>query len=240
MIRDLLAATDHRPWPIPQQRWAYYQEWRDVIFLHYQVEPDALKAFLPPSLQPDLFGGSAWVSLVAFDMINVRPWYAPAFSPISDFHEVNLRTYVQHGNRPGVYFLRIYAAKLISVALARTLSILPYRHAPITRRIAQDDVRSFDLRSVEEGWALRYRIGSPNDKASTLDTWLTERYCLYQNARGRLHRYHVHHRPWPLNTVNVIDPPQLDRWHDLQLGHVTSAHYSSGVEVVSWASETVN
>lgn len=240
MIKDLLAATDHRPWPIPQRRWAYYQEWRNVIFLHYQVEPDVLTAFLPPDLQPDLFDGNAWISLVAFDMINVRPRSAPAFSPISDFHEVNLRTYVRHGDKPGVHFLRIDAAKVISVALARTLSVLPYRHAPITRRISEDDVQSFELSSVDAGWSFRYRIGLPNDQAGTLDTWLTERYCLYQGARGRLHRYEVHHRPWPLNTVDVIDTPQLDRWHDLQLGTMACAHYSSGVQVVSWSSETVN
>jgi uncharacterized protein len=240
MIEDLLATSDHRPWPMPQRRWAYYQEWRDVVFLHYQVDQDTLAAFLPRTLQPDLFEESAWISLVAFDMVNVRPWYAPAFSPISDFHEVNLRTYVRHGDRPGVYFMRIEAAKVISVALARTLSVLPYRHSKITRRRSEDDSRSFDVSSVAAHWALRYRIGAPIDQVSTLDTWLTERYCLYQSARGHLHCYQVHHRPWLLNNVKVIDPPHLDQWHELQLDTVTSAHYSSGVEVVSWSNEIVN
>ncbi len=53
---------------------------------------------------------------------------------MSDFHEVNVRTYVRDRNGiAGVYFLSIDAAKWSSVALARVLSTLPYRKAHVTR-----------------------------------------------------------------------------------------------------------
>lgn len=34
MIRKILEQSTHRPWEIPKNRWKYYQEWNDAIFLH--------------------------------------------------------------------------------------------------------------------------------------------------------------------------------------------------------------
>ena len=45
--------------------------WVDVVFLHYEVAPDALRGLIPFEL--DLFRGSAYVSAVAFTLRGMRP-----------------------------------------------------------------------------------------------------------------------------------------------------------------------
>ena len=103
--QSLLASVSHRTWPLPDRRWSYYQEWNNALFLHWKVPAKMLEQLLPKGLTLDTFNYEAWISLVAFTMEKIRPKHLPAFSPISDFHEINLRTYILHNNKPGVYFL---------------------------------------------------------------------------------------------------------------------------------------
>ncbi len=65
-IRDLLKATTHRPWDLPEGKWKYYQEWNNAVFLHWKVDIADLRKFVPEDLEIDLFEGRPWVSLVAF------------------------------------------------------------------------------------------------------------------------------------------------------------------------------
>jgi len=44
---ELLERTGHRSIPPPLGRWNFYQEWVDVIFLHYQVDPAILRSMVP-------------------------------------------------------------------------------------------------------------------------------------------------------------------------------------------------
>lgn len=234
-----LDRIDHRPWPLPQRTWTYYQEWLQAAFLHYRVDPAALRSFIPAGLEIDQCDGSAWVSLVAFDMAHVRPRWAPALSFVSNFHEVNLRTYVRLGDRAGVHFLRIDASKRLSVLLARTLSILPYRTATIQRKTLADGTRTFNTRSDRGPWELGYRIGSPIEQPAELDRWLTERYCLYHPLGGTLQRYEVHHVPWPLQRLELVQAPVLPPLQGLPLNAPDRMHFSPGVKVITWGREVL-
>ncbi len=49
------------------------QKWRDLLFLHWAVDPDSLRRLIPPRLDLDLFDGAAYVGLVPFTMRGVRP-----------------------------------------------------------------------------------------------------------------------------------------------------------------------
>ena len=130
-IEEILRSTDHRPWPIPTNSWSYYQEWNNAIFLHWEVELSELKKHVPKELQIDTFQGKTWVSVVAFTMEKIRPKNLPYFNPISNFHEINIRTYVKANGKTGVYFLSIEAAKRVSCLVARKISKLPYRYSKI-------------------------------------------------------------------------------------------------------------
>jgi uncharacterized protein YqjF (DUF2071 family) len=130
-ISSILQMNGHRPFPIPERPWKYYQEWHDVIFAHWKVPFEPLRAIIPPGLTIDLMDGQAWVSLVAFTLRGLRPRLLPAFLPISDFHEINMRTYVLRKNKPGIYFFSLEAQKRVSAILARLATGLPYMKSTI-------------------------------------------------------------------------------------------------------------
>ena len=128
-IREILNTTKHRPWQIPKSSWKFYQEWNDAIFLHWQVDLKELKKFVPDEIEIDLFEGKPWVSMVAFTMEKMRLKNMISFPPISDFDEINIRTYVKYKGKSGVYFLSIEGGKSLSCKVAKGISELPYRYS---------------------------------------------------------------------------------------------------------------
>ncbi|MBL0913314.1 MAG: DUF2071 domain-containing protein [Bacteroidia bacterium] len=240
-VKEILDAQAHRPWPLPAGRWSYYQEWNRALFLHWKVAPELLQPHLPAGLQADLYEGEAWASLVAFTMERIRPRLLPALSWISDFHEINLRTYVTHKDKPGVYFLNIEAGKALSALVSRALSGLPYERSKIVRKT---DAERHIHRSVfqRRGFYLNadVQLQGAQESKTTLDSWLTERYCLYQEENGRLSSYDIHHAEWPLRRIQPVDI-QLD--YRIGTMHFTYPadlmHYSDGVEVLAWGQKNV-
>jgi uncharacterized protein YqjF (DUF2071 family) len=237
---QLLKHTGHRTSPLPVGRWNFYQEWHRTLFLHFRVEAKELAAFVPDAVELDLFHGKAWISVVVFTMEGVRPRLLPAWSPLSNFHELNVRTYVRGPDgMNGVYFLHIAAAKAISVSVARMLSVLPYQKAEISRT-SNGDVRI--ACSSRTGPCLHTEF-TPGDMIAAprpLDIWLTERYAVYQQHGKAIWRYQVHHVPWPLRRVR-INRLQIESGKSLPLrpSDPDLAHWSEGVQVLSWPREHV-
>ena len=236
-IKQILAETNHRDWQYPKKSWRYYQEWNKALFFHYRIDKEILKELVPNDLEIDEINGSAWVSLVAFTMEKIRPRFLPAFSPISDFDEINLRTYVSKNEKPGVYFLSIEAGKLFSAILAKSLSGLPYEKSNINRTEnsyqANHQNRNFSLLAD-------FHVGMEMKHKTELDLFLTERYCLYLEENNQLFRYEIQHLPWKINQLELefltIDYQIQDLFLDSRPDLV---HYSEGVQVVAWEKEKV-
>jgi uncharacterized protein YqjF (DUF2071 family) len=92
----------YRPWPLPKAPWVLFMRWHDLVFLHWPVRSETLRALIPSALELDTFDGWCWIGLVPFRMSGVRPRYVPI--PVA-FPELNVRTYVKASGRPGVWFL---------------------------------------------------------------------------------------------------------------------------------------
>ncbi|HAD98819.1 MAG TPA: hypothetical protein DCG19_15505 [Cryomorphaceae bacterium] len=230
--REILNQKDHRPWALPTGKWKYYQEWNEAIFLHWRVEEAILRKMVPDELEIDRFEGEAWVSAVAFSMKNVRPRKLPAFPPLSDFDEINIRTYVRCNHKPGVYFLSIEAGSKAACSIAKTLSGLPYQHAEINRKEGQ--YISLNRAKANE-FKVCYTRGSSVPSKMERDCWLTEKYALFQEQGNRINAYDIHHVEWPLTEITIrelhIDYPALQ---GLIHGKPDTVHYSSGVQVLAW------
>lgn len=231
----ILADISHRPWEIPDTAWRYYQEWNNVIFLHWQVQEDELERLVPSNITVDTFGGNSWVSLVAFTMEKIKPGLLPPIAAISDFHEINVRTYVTKNNKPGVYFLSIEAEKLLSVFIAKHLSGLPYTKAVIKR--SNDECQMYASMNIEKQFQfdISFKIGAEIDSPAALDRWLTERYCLYFDKSSHTFRYEIHHKPWKLFDVEIIKLETEYTIGDINLSRKPDlAHFSDGVKVIAW------
>jgi len=231
-IEKILLATNHRSFDYPKERWAFYQEWNRALFLHWKVPVEILRELVPEKLHIDTYEGSAYVSLVAFTMEKIRPRYLPAVSFISDFHEINLRTYVDNDNKKGVYFINIEAQKILSVLLTKYLSGLPYEKAKILRGRnvykSENSVKGFRLDAAFE----------PKEiitKKTELQAWLTERYCLYMDKVDSLFCYDIHHKEWALKRVELNKLDLAYETGKLKLTNTPDLmQYSEGVGVVAW------
>ncbi|WP_123864582.1 YqjF family protein [Chitinophaga barathri] len=234
---QLLQHTAHRASAeMPAGNWIWYQEWNRALFFHWKVDAELMKQLIPAGLEPDILDGHAWISVVAFTMENIRPRYLPAIAMLSDFHEINVRTYVKSGEEAGVYFLSIEAQKYLSVKLSRSLSGLPYETAGMERKYGE---RHF-YRSVNKrtGNILEadYTTGPELAAKTPLDKWLTERYYLFLDKGGRWYKYAIHHAEWRLYAPEFSALRISYNTGPFNLHHTNLAavHYSDGVKVIAW------
>src|SRR5882757_5314194 len=205
-----LQAVAHRPWPLPAGPWVMAQIWHDLLFAHWPVDVAALRPLLPPQLQIDTFGGQAWLAVVPFRMTGVRLRGAPRLPWLSAFPELNVRTYVIRGGKPGVWFFSLDAGNSLAVAIARAWFHLPYFRARMSCTDREGWIQYGSERTHGRAPAAtlkgRYRpVGEVlSPKSGTLEHFLTERYCLYAaDGRGRIIRCEIHHLPWPLQRAEA-------------------------------------
>lgn len=232
-IKEIFKETAHRNCELPKNAYSFYQEWNRALFFHWKVDKQELQKFLPESLEIDLFNNEAYISLVAFTMEKIRPRCLPAFSPISNFNEINLRTYVVKDGITGVCFLNIEAGKILSVALSKMLSGLPYEHAEMNR----NNLDNFQSIFHKKGFSFNvtYDVGAPIEDKTDLDEFLTERYSLFIDIGDDLFRYDIHHIPWPLNKLKLYTLETNYILGAINLNEIPiKVHYSSGVQVIAW------
>ncbi len=188
-----------------------YQQWRDLLFLHWEYPTAAIQATLPEGLFVDTFDGKAYLGVVPFFMRNIRPRYLPAVPGISNFMELNLRTYVHDREGvPGVWFYSLDANQWLAVKIARRFFHLPYEHAEMnSSRTAEGRIRYESRRTVARanGAVCRfdYSPGAvlPPPAPDSLEFFLVERYRLYSRGPEGLRRGAVFHPPYPLCRTEV-------------------------------------
>jgi uncharacterized protein len=93
--------SSHRPWPLPDESWILYQEWKQLLFAHWPVPTEALRPHVPAIFPLDTFHEQAWLSITPFEVENTRARFLPPVPGISNFPELNVRTYVTLEDKPG-------------------------------------------------------------------------------------------------------------------------------------------
>ncbi|MBI3362374.1 MAG: DUF2071 domain-containing protein [Chloroflexi bacterium] len=238
-----LTHTAHRPWPLPTGPWVQAQVWHDLLFAHWPVPVDDLRRHIPASLEIDAFDGQAWIGVVPFRMSGVRPRLLPAVPWFSAFPELNVRTYVRLGDKPGVWFFSLDASNPVIVEIARAWYNLPYFTARMSLRDDGATIR-YESRRTHRGalaaeFVGRYRPTGDAvfSRRGTLEHWLTERYCLYTTDRSRqLHRAEIHHIPWPLQPAEAeIEVNTMAQPHGIELPDAPPVlYFARRLEVVVW------
>lgn len=220
-----------------------HHTWRDLLFIHWRFEPDLIQRTLPPGLSVDTFDGAAWVGIVPFQMRDIRPVGCPPLPGLSNFLELNVRTYAydRHG-RPGVWFYSLDANSWLAVIGARATYHLPYHHARMsfardhaTGRIAYRSLRRHVDPALATGFEYTPRgVPQADHDPQSLPFFLIERYYLFAFRRGTLYSGQVHHVPYETSDADIsrCDARMLEPNHlpapDRTPDHVA---YAPGVDV---------
>ena len=218
--------------PTPQQRLAertrpegpvvMLQRWEKLLFLHWTWDADEVQRALPPGLHVDTFQGRAWLGVVPLFMRNVRPRFVPAIPAVSDFLELNVRTYVYDAlGRPGIYFFSLDCDQPLAVEAARRLLHLRYEHAAMNAQLEPDGVVNFEATRAGQAEAARYRyrvLDLPGEaaKEESLEFFLIERYRLFaSDANGEaLSTIRVCHAPYRIKQAVALERSEWPlRWN---------------------------
>jgi len=244
--KEILNETAHRPWPMPDSAWIMTQTWNDLLFAHWPVDAASLRERVPASFELDLFDGQAWVGVVPFHMTNVAPRFVPALPGVSNFPELNVRTYVTVGGKPGVFFFSLDAGSSVAVGAAKTLLNLPYFVADMTVDTDVADVKYRSRRIAEPHPAFTATYRGHGDRRppvhGTLEHFLTERYCLYAvNHRYVAYRLEIHHPAWPLEsaTAEITSNTMADAAGIRLPSMPPLLHFAKRQDMVCWAPETL-
>ena len=184
--------------------WLWSQRWSDLLFQHWPVDPAVLRPLVPPALNIEEFGGTAWVAVAPFRITRMRFRGVPL--PPFGSPEMNVRTYVTDGRRSGVWFLSLDAGSRFFVSAGRALYRLAYVHADI--RVGREGhlVRYNSARPDGTTYAATYQpAGVPSrPEPGSFDHWCVERYRLFAGGTGSgLREAEIFHRPWELMPATV-------------------------------------
>jgi uncharacterized protein YqjF (DUF2071 family) len=244
----ILSRTGHRPYPIPTDPWALFMSWHDLLFMHWPVPENALRPWIPSALSLDTFDSSAWLGITPFRISGARPRFLPSVRWLSNFPELNVRTYVTAEDKPGIWFFSLDARNPLAVRLARATFSLPYFDARRSCRVHDSEIL---YRSVRTHWgapearfAGRYwPVGEPfNSRPGTLEHFLTERYCLYSvSERGNVYRGDIHHHPWPLQPAEaeVVSLAMTEQIGVALPEMKPVLHFSRSLDTLAWPPQRI-
>lgn len=211
------------------------QEWHDLLFLHWEIEPADLRPFIPPGLELDTYGSKAWIAVVPFTMKGVAPRGCPKPSFVSDFPEINIRTYVIKDGKPGVWFFSLDVPHRLPVWIARAFFHLPYFRARMTVG-SETNLQRYSSTYQGRSFVANYSpISAFSPESGSFEDWATERYCLYsQSKSGQIYRAEVQHPKWPLQQAEC----SIERNTMLDAFPIGPMHpsilFSKQLSVVAW------
>lgn len=219
----------------------FLARWDRAVFIHYEADPVILQREVPFPL--DLRDGRAFVSLVAFTLLGMRPrrggrlgeWF---FKPIASHEFLNVRTYVRHAGEPGIFFLAEWLSNPLSVLLGPRSFGLPYRFGQLSYAHLRGNGDILGSVTAREG-RLEYCATIPANsfdpsEAGSRTEFLLERYTAFTDRRGRRRLFRVWHEPWPQTPIDLevtADDLLAATGNWWRSAEPAGAHYSPGVEV---------
>jgi uncharacterized protein YqjF (DUF2071 family) len=220
------------------------QRWHHLLFAHWPVDREALRAVVPQEIDLDSFAGEVWLGLVVFRLSGIKLRGLPEVKPLASFPEVNVRTYVRYQGQPGVYFMSLDADNPLAVGIARPWYGLNYYNAEV-RYGRDEDGYYFKSRRIERGlpearldvtYAPTAEPLAVTAEGMRLQKWLTERYCYYSVRQGRVSRCDIEHQPWTLQAARAsFRENSMAQSYDLQVDGVDALlHYSHFMEAHIW------
>jgi uncharacterized protein YqjF (DUF2071 family) len=194
----------------PRGPWVMKQVWNNLLFAHWPLPLDTLRQHVPAQLPVDTYEGEGWIGITPFLLSGLRGHWIPPLPFISTFPEINFRTYVTLGSKPGVFFFSLDAASAVAVWSARKTYHLPYFHAEMRIQRKGRLIEYFSRRKTCQASSCTFQaeyeaVGDEfQSEPGSLVQWLTERYSLYTvDSAGQVYRAEIFHSPWLLSAAEA-------------------------------------
>jgi uncharacterized protein YqjF (DUF2071 family) len=223
------------------------QTWAKLLFMHWKLPAETLRAHVPAQLEIDTFEGDAWIAVTPFTIRGMRASFLPAIPGLSEMHELNVRTYVHYKGTPGVYFFSLDASSALAVFGARTFFLVPYFTAEMSLKEDGKKIVYHARRTHADAPAAEFdatwKVGDALDESEpgSLEFFLTERYCFYTVSGESVYRCRIHHAPWQLREAQVSG--FKSSMIESHLGQTPKGkpllHYSEELTVDVWTLERV-
>lgn len=225
--------------PVALRRPLLTQQWLDLTFVHWAVDPADVAGLLPDGTVPDTVDGVTFVGLVAFRMHKVGWLRLPGVPYFGSFPETNVRLYSvdAHGRR-GVVFRSMDASRLVPVVMGRLAFRLPYVWSRMSVRTGEDTVDYTSARRVPGPRGAYSRlVVRPEERITEptgLEHFLTARWGMHNPFFGDAGFLPNDHPRWPLHRAtlvaceeNLVESAGLPT----PMGEPVSVLYSPGVPV---------
>ncbi|PSL37418.1 hypothetical protein CLV49_1025 [Labedella gwakjiensis] len=231
------AITSTAP-PLPGRR-ILSQRWSDATFVHWRVDPAEVAPHLPRGTRPDVFDGSAWVGIIAFQMARTQILGGPSIPWLGTFPEINVRHYsVDDAGRRGVVFGSLEASHLLPVLAARTAFGLNYQWARMSLG-RRGDLVAYRSRRFGPGLPRTHLVARVLDapvQDDPLADFLTARWAFHERHLGRTWYSRNSHEAWPLRRAELVhlrdDLLAVAGFPHLAARAPDSVLYSPGVDTV--------
>ncbi|WP_152419153.1 YqjF family protein [Natrinema gari] len=186
--------------------------WRDGLFIHWPVDPDALRPHIPDQLTLEAWDGRAWLGVLPFVLTNVGVRGTPSITRLA-FGELNVRTYVRYRGHPGLFFFSIDVGNAFVAATVGRATRLPVYRARMQVGATQANHVAFhsERQAGETANDVPARFDAtyhPDGEvvtadAGTLAHWLTARRRFYAPDAGTVLTGEIAHDPWPLQPATA-------------------------------------
>lgn len=185
--------------------------WYHLLLLNYPVDASVLMPYLPKDCEIDLYQGSPYVSLVAFQFRNTKV-FGIKWPGFTSFPELNLRFYIRCRGQRGVCFIKEFVPSRLIAGIARNIYNEPYSQATMTENV------QVSTETIDAAYTLRYR-GFPlrfdvvaGNRAMTPDEQSVEHFFkehdlgVGRDRAGNTLTYRVHHPKWrifPIQSFSI-------------------------------------
>jgi uncharacterized protein len=219
-------------------------EWPRVLFLHYRITPENLRAHVPRDFEIEVHDDSAWLTLVALTMRNFRPcraWSPPGWllGLRGEQRFLNARTYVRHGHERGALFLWGWLSRPLNLPLPNRPLGLPCGFADIAYEHRHEEgtlngTICAGARRFSYSAALPAGMQFAWPKPGSLAEFALERYNGFYSHRGSARLFRAWHDPWRSAQVEVAvdDEGLLQTLPGFAGARFAAAHYTPGLSGV--------
>ncbi len=187
-----------------------HTEWRKLIMINYEVNPEILTPYLPHGTELDSWNGKYYVSVVGFKFLNTKVM-GIKFPFHINFEQVNLRFYVKRkvGDeiRHGVVFIKEIIDKTIVKMVAKMLYKENYIQQPMKHSWQEDA----DHLNIKYEWKLNGKWNSIAVKTGKIlkdtlkdsqERFIAEHYWgNIQIKKNKSYEFKVEHEPWKIYSL---------------------------------------